>query len=75
MESTYDDVRTALEDARTRRGVSNDPARWPEWLKLVLATGTVIVTITLAYGALDKRIALVEQKLDFIVQQLQKGRP
>lgn len=60
---TYDDVRPF-----ERRG-------WPEWLKLALAALSVIVTITLAYAALDKRIALVEQKLDFLVQQVQVHRP
>lgn len=73
--STYDDVRSALQDARTARGVSNDPQRWPEWVKLLLATGAVIVSVTLAYASLDKRLALQEQKLDFIIQQMQVKRP
>jgi hypothetical protein len=73
---TYDDVRRAIDDSRTARGVSNsDDRRFPEWLKLALAALSVIVTVTLAYAALDKRIALVEQKLDFIVQQVQVHRP
>ena len=79
---TYGDVRRALEDTRTARGASNDPTIWPEWLKLLLATLSVIVTVTLAYAALDKRISLVDQKLDlkldgitWQLQQLKAGRP
>lgn len=74
--TVYTETRRALADARTERGVSNELQlqKWPEWLKLVLAAGSVIVTMTLAYSALDKRIDLLNQKLDLkldgIAQQL-----
>jgi hypothetical protein len=71
--TVYSETRRALADARTDRGMSNgvEGPKWPEWVKLVLATGAIIVSITLAYATLDKRIALLDQKLDFLVQQVQ----
>lgn len=70
--TVYTETRRALADARTERGESNDVVRtpWPEWLKLLIATVSVIVAVTLAYASLDKRMALLEQKLDFIVSQV-----
>jgi hypothetical protein len=74
----YVETRRALNDARTARGVSNGATlpRLPEWVKLVIATATILVSLTLAWAALDKRIDLVNQKLDLkldgIFQQLQR---
>lgn len=81
---TYDDVRRAIDDARIARGEhsrKDDPGGWiPQWIQVVLAVGAVIVSVVLAYGALDKRIALIEQallqqreKLDLIIYQ-QNGK-
>jgi hypothetical protein len=79
MSDAYDDVSRAIRDAREAGGpwggrpVSADPSKmWPPWLHLVMAVATVIVTVTLAYAALDKRISLIEQKLDYVVQQVRK---
>lgn len=68
---TYDDVRRALEDdARTRTGRNGNGGKWPQWTQTVLMVGAMIATIVMAYAALDKRIALVEQKLDYVIQRV-----
>lgn len=81
MSQTYDEVTRALSDVleerereREERGANlrgrGGSNRWPAWLQTVIVVGTMIVTITLAYAALDKRISLVEQKLDFVIRQV-----
>lgn len=68
---TYDDVRRALEDdARTRNGRNGNGGKWPQWTQTVLMVGAMIASIVLAYAALDKRISLLEQKLDFVIQKV-----
>lgn len=68
---TYEDVRRAVGDALDSRGQHQrqDDGSWRTWVQLVIAVGTIVVTVTLAYGALDKRISLIEQKLNYLVSQ------
>lgn len=82
---TYDDVRRAIDDARMARGEqsrsSDGGGGWiPQWIQVVLAVGAIIVSVMLAYGALERRISLIEQalneqrqKLDLIIYQ-QNGK-
>lgn len=63
-ESTYEDIRRAIKDEHDDNG-----GKWPSWLPFALSIAAVIVSVTLAYAALDKRISLMEQKLDYLVQQ------
>lgn len=80
---TYDQVRQALDDERSSRGEhsrAGDGGKWPAWVQTAVAVLAVIVSVVLAYGALDKRIALIEQalndqrqKLDLIIYQ-QNGK-
>lgn len=70
MRDALDEVLDA-HDQRQQR--NHQDARWPAWAQLVLAVGAVVVTIVLAYSALDKRISLVEQKIDYIANRV--GRP
>jgi hypothetical protein len=72
---TYDVTRTAIVDvleardqARTRGDRDGD--HWPAWGQLLLAVITVIVTVVMAYGALNTRITVVESKLDDLKQQI-----
>jgi len=60
LEAAYDVVRRGVPAVRRGR---HDPTRWPEWIKLLIAIISMVVSITLAWAALDKRIALVEQEL------------
>lgn len=60
----YGDVRRGLREAAATRRRHTDPTRWPEWIKLLIAIVSMVVSITLAWAALDKRIALVEQELN-----------
>lgn len=68
-----DETRHAYDAARRDAGLlerRDDPGgRWPAWFQLVLAVAVMLVSVTLAYAALDKRIALIEQKLDYLVEQ------
>jgi hypothetical protein len=58
-----DEARRA--SGRDQRG--NGGTKWPQLIHLVLAVGAILVTIVLAYATLDKRISMLEQKIDFIV--------
>lgn len=73
LEAAYGAVRRGVP---TIRGGRPDSTRWPEWIKLLLAIGAMVVSITLAWAALDKRISLIDQKLDLkldaIGQQLHR---
>ena len=66
------DVLEARDQARRngdmRSGTNNNS--YPAWIQLVLAVLAVVVTVVLAYGQLDKRISLMEQKLDYVVQRV-----
>lgn len=75
---TYREIRQALADEQADQ--HNSPERWPQWIQVVLAVGVIVVSVVLAYGALDKRISLIEQalheqrdKLDLIIYQ-QSGK-
>lgn len=46
--------------------------RWPQWVQTAVAILAVITSVYTAYFTLDKKIALLELKVDFIIQQLQK---
>lgn len=46
--------------------------RWPQWVQNGLAILAVITSVYTAYFTLDKKIALLELKVDFIIQQLQR---
>jgi hypothetical protein len=80
MPNTYDEVYTAMLnvlEARDRERIERygeprgtQDTRWPAWLQTVIIVGTIIVTITLAYATLDKRVALVEQKIDYIIRMV-----
>jgi hypothetical protein len=67
------DVLNARDEAR-RRGAhemrNGNGGKWPQWVQTMLAVGAVIVSIVLAYATLDKRISLLEQKIDFIVNRV-----
>lgn len=74
---TYDQTRNAISDvleardqARSRGDRNSDPGKWPAWGQLLLAVLAVIVTVVLAYGALNTRITVVESKLDDLKQQI-----
>lgn len=75
--STYDLTRDAINDVLDARDQARKSSgygarngdKWPEWVKLVIAVGTIVVTVTMAYAALDKRMSLLEQKVDYLVQQ------
>ena len=78
MVGTYDTVRDAV-----RRAMDEDRAeyrhqrsgdKWPVWFQLSLSVLTVVVAVVLAYAALDKRISLVEQKIDQVLQAQRVGR-
>lgn len=47
---------------------------WPAWGNLALSVLVVVVTVVLAYSALDKRMSLLEQKMDYIVLRVGPGR-
>lgn len=75
---TYDQVRQALDDERASRGEfsrhGDSPSWIPQWIQVVIACAAIIVSVMLAYGSLERRIALVEQalydqrqKLDLII--------
>lgn len=72
---TYDDVRAAIDDARVARGERSragdgDGDKWPAWTQLVLSVLAIVVSVVLAYSALDKRITVMESKLDDLKQQI-----
>ena len=76
---TYQAVRLALDDMRGEDHPPSD-AKWARWIQVVIAVGAIVVSIVLAYGALDKRLSMLEQalaeqrqKLDFIIYQ-QNGK-
>lgn len=72
---TYDQVRRAMDDARAEQGDrtrSGDGSKWPAWIQTAIAVTLLIATILGAYFSLDKRMSLLEQKLDFVVRQVQK---
>lgn len=84
---TSDDIADIMRDANDARDStgygrreSDSGGKWPAWVQTAVAVLAVIVSVVLAYGALDKRIALIEQalneqrqKLDLIIYQ-QSGK-
>lgn len=46
--------------------------RWPQWIQTSVAVLAVIASVFTAYFTLDKRIALLEQKIDFVIQMVKK---
>lgn len=67
--NSYEDMRRALtDDRRTTNG------KFTEWAKLIITIGATLVSITLAYAALDKRIALLELKLDALATSVAMNR-
>lgn len=80
-ETTYDEVRRALDEDRLTRGQfsragdaggGSNGSRWPSWINTAIAVAMLITTILGAYFSLDKRMSLLEQKLDYIVYKVQK---
>lgn len=74
-DGTYEEVRRAMDDARRERGEHSrvgDGGKWPAWIQTAIAVTLLIATILGAYFSLDKRMSLLEQKLDFVVRQVQK---
>jgi hypothetical protein len=68
---TYDDVRRALDDdARSRSGRHGNGGKWPQWIQTVIMIGAMFSAVILAYAALDKRMSLLEQKVDFVIQKV-----
>lgn len=68
---TYDDVRRALnDDAELREGRNGNGGKWPQWIQTLIMVGAMIATVILAYAALDKRMSLLEQKVDFVIQRV-----
>lgn len=72
ISSTYEEVRRAITDERN--GSSQQGPLLPAWMQLFIAVAAILVSVTLAYSALDKRISLIEQKLDYVVQQVKTAR-
>lgn len=75
LSETYAQTKSAMNDVlddRDYRRRDSDAGRWPQWAQLLLSVGAVIVAVVLAYSALDKRISLIEQKLDYISHQVSK---
>lgn len=70
--NVYSETMRAIEDSRATRGYfgnDNEDRKWPSWIHVIIAVGAVVVSVVLAYAALDKRISLMEQKLDTIIYQ------
>lgn len=67
----YDEIRRAISDDRR---VQNGTGKSAEWAKLALTIGVTIVSLTLAYAALDKRMSLLEQKLDALAASVALNR-
>lgn len=65
--STQEDTVRLFEQYTAQRN-----ERLPSWIQTTLAVVAVIASVLMAYSNLDKRIALVEQKIDFIVQQVKR---
>lgn len=68
--ATYQAVRSAMADEHASRSRNQDPQKWSAWIQTFLAVLAMVVSVMLAYSALDKRITLMEQKLDFLVQRV-----
>lgn len=64
---TYSETRRAIDDARWERKQGANSDDWAGWIKLVITIAAMIVSVTWAWSNLDKRISLMEQKLDYIV--------
>lgn len=69
---TTDDINDILEASQTARRSSG----WgrggvvPAWGQLILAVLAVVVSVVLAWSNLDKRMSLLEQKMDYVVRQV-----
>jgi hypothetical protein len=78
MDGTYatvrEAVRQAMEDDRAEYRHQRSGDKWPVWFQLLLSVLIVVVTVVLAYAALDKRITLVELKIDQVLQAQKVGR-
>lgn len=65
--NTHEDAARLFDQYNARQS-----EHWPSWIQTTLAVVAVIASVMMAYSNLDKRIALVEQKIDFIVQQVKR---
>lgn len=68
---TAEELREVLDSARLARGGrSGDGRNIPAWGQLALAVLAVVVTVIVAWANLNTRVALIEQKLDYVVMRV-----